>query len=101
MKTATGSILVRLAFLFTCEIDKTVFPFALVQALDVGIGQRSRKDKDLHFYRVRERRRQDCEFISIHSIIRGALLAPDFEKDGDYLIADLADTDMFLRLQEM
>ncbi|KAK6996136.1 hypothetical protein R3P38DRAFT_3222724 [Favolaschia claudopus] len=42
--------------------DKT-HPFALVQALDVGTGARTAKDKALGLYRVRQRQRKDYEFI--------------------------------------
>ncbi|KAJ6495988.1 hypothetical protein C8R45DRAFT_1052651 [Mycena sanguinolenta] len=105
VKTITGSIFVRLAFVFTCTIhhqpEGKTYPFALVQALDVGTGRRSGKDKALRFYRIRERPRKECEFISVYSIIRGALLAPDFDKRGDYLVIDIVDSDMFLRLKEM
>ncbi|KAJ7939882.1 hypothetical protein B0H13DRAFT_1586736, partial [Mycena leptocephala] len=51
------------------------------------------------FYRLRARQRKSCQFISVHSIIRGALLAPDFDKTGDYLVADIVDSDLFFRLQ--
>lgn len=101
VQTTAGNIFVRLIYVFTCKIEDTVHPFALVQALDVGIGQRSAKDKALGFYRVRERRRQESEFISVQSILRGALLAPDFSKRGDYLVVDIVDSDMFLRLKKM
>ncbi|KAJ7241195.1 hypothetical protein B0H12DRAFT_1250508 [Mycena haematopus] len=101
VKTVTGTIFVRLAFIFACTIDDKTYPFALVQALDVGTGRQSAKDKTLNFYRVRERPRKECEFISVHSIIRGALLAPDFDKRGDYLVIAVVDGDMFLRLKEL
>ncbi|KAJ7715035.1 hypothetical protein DFH07DRAFT_785677 [Mycena maculata] len=101
VKTTTGNVFVRLVYVFTCTIEEKVYPFALVQALDVGTGQRSAKDKALGFYRIRERERKKAEFISIQSIIRGALLAPDFDKPGDYLVADDVDSDMFLRLKAM
>ncbi|KAJ7056214.1 hypothetical protein C8F01DRAFT_1062415 [Mycena amicta] len=101
VKTATGDIFARLVFLFTCEVDGKRLPFALIQAMDAPTGQRTAKDKRLGFYRVREKARRQSEFISAHSIIRGALLAPDFEKPGNYLAADLVDTDMFFRLKKM
>ncbi|KAJ7720432.1 hypothetical protein B0H16DRAFT_1432379 [Mycena metata] len=101
VKTTTGTIFVRLVFVFTWTSDGKTYPFALVQPLDLGIGQRSAKDKALHFYRVREKPRHRCEFISVHSIIRGALLAPDFDKKGDYFAVDGVDSDMFLRLMEL
>ncbi|KAJ7782439.1 hypothetical protein DFH07DRAFT_900870 [Mycena maculata] len=101
VKTTSGNVFVRLVYVFTCMIGERVHPFALVQALDVGTGQRSAKDKALRLYHVRERQRKECEFISVHSIIRGALLAPDFAKRGDYLVVDVVDSDMFFRLKAM
>ncbi|KAJ7086268.1 hypothetical protein C8R44DRAFT_650957 [Mycena epipterygia] len=101
VKTTTGNIFVRLVYVFTCTVDDKAYPLALVQALDVGIGLRSAKDKALRFYRIRERPRQKSEFISVHSILRGALLAPDFANKGDSLVVDIVDADMFLRLKEM
>ncbi|KAJ7939592.1 hypothetical protein B0H13DRAFT_1586832 [Mycena leptocephala] len=81
VKTTRGNIFVRLDFVFTYKIDE--------------------RDKALGLYRVRERQRKDCEFISVHSIIRGALLAPDFNRQGDYLVVDIVDADMFFRLKSM
>ncbi|KAJ7062402.1 hypothetical protein C8F01DRAFT_1219937 [Mycena amicta] len=101
VKTATGDIFARLVFLFTCDVDGKQLPFALIQAMDVPTGQRTAKDERLGFYRVREKARRQSEFISTHSIICGALLAPDFEKPGNYLAVDLVDTDMFFRLKKM
>ncbi|KAF8207999.1 hypothetical protein K438DRAFT_2071545 [Mycena galopus ATCC 62051] len=101
VKTTRGNIFVRLVYVFACKIDEQVFPFALVQALDAKTGQRSAKDKALGLYRVREQDRKKSEFISVHSIIRGAMLAPDFGKKGDYLVADVVDADMYFRLQAM
>ncbi|KAJ6467793.1 hypothetical protein C8R45DRAFT_1055381 [Mycena sanguinolenta] len=75
VKTTAGDIFVHLAFVFTCEVADKVHPFALVQPLDT------------------------CEFISAHSIIRGALLAPDFDKRGDYFVVDVVDADMYFRLK--
>lgn len=101
VKTTTGIVFVRLVYVFTCKIEKQVHPFALVHALDVGTGQRSGKDKALGLYRVRERQRKNSEFISVHSIIRGAFLVPDFGVKGDYLAVDVVDADMFFRLKAM
>ncbi|KAF8217280.1 hypothetical protein K438DRAFT_1954122 [Mycena galopus ATCC 62051] len=101
VKTTSGNIFVRLVYVFTCKLEEQVHPFALMQALDVGIGQRSAKDKALGLYRVGQKERRKCEFISVHSIICGALLAPDFAKKGDYLVVDILDADMYFRLLAM
>jgi hypothetical protein len=101
VKTTQGNIFVRLVYVFTFEIDGRRHPFALVQALDVGIPQRYTKDRVLSLYRVRQREREKCEFISVHSIIRGALLVPDFEVKGDHIVVDLVDADMYFRIKAM
>jgi hypothetical protein len=96
-----GNIFVHLVYVFTFEIDGRCHPFALMQALDVGIPQRYTKDRVLSLYRVRQREREKCEFISVHSIIRGALLIPDFEIEGDHLVVNIVDADMYLRIKAM
>ncbi|KAK7059249.1 hypothetical protein R3P38DRAFT_3303349 [Favolaschia claudopus] len=35
----------------------------------------------------------------LHSIVRGAFIVPDFSRKGDYLVVDIIDADMFLRLR--
>ncbi|KAK6984340.1 hypothetical protein R3P38DRAFT_3332873 [Favolaschia claudopus] len=94
VKTVDGHIFVRLVYVFTYKIEDKTHPFALVQALDVGTGARTAKDKALGLYR-------DCEFISVHSIVRGAFIVPDFSRKGDYLVVDIIDADMFLRLRHL
>ncbi|KAG1888189.1 hypothetical protein F4604DRAFT_1877352 [Suillus subluteus] len=54
-------------------------------------------DWDLCFTHLRARPAALSEFISIHSIIRGALLVPDYDSDTDFFVVDYMDTDMFLR----
>ncbi|KAJ7502355.1 hypothetical protein B0H11DRAFT_1712852, partial [Mycena galericulata] len=56
----------------------------------------SRVDKLLRFIRVRARPRKNSEFISVHSIIRGAVMVPDFDKAGEFIVFDVLDTDMSL-----
>ncbi|KAJ6459099.1 hypothetical protein C8R45DRAFT_942523 [Mycena sanguinolenta] len=103
VKTTVGDIFVCLAFVFICEVEVggKVHPFALVQPLDVRTGPRTAKDKVLGLHRVHQRERKDCEFISVHSIICGAFLAPDFDKRGDYFVVDVVDADMYFRLKAM
>ncbi|KAJ6623311.1 hypothetical protein B0H10DRAFT_2162561 [Mycena sp. CBHHK59/15] len=101
VNTTTGSIFVQLICIFTCKVEDKVHPFAYVQPLDAGTGQLLTKDKALHFHRVCAKPRQKSEFISVHTIIQGALLAPDFDKSGGFLVIDMVDTDMFLQLKSM
>ncbi|KAK7016500.1 hypothetical protein R3P38DRAFT_2542073, partial [Favolaschia claudopus] len=99
VKTIDGHIFVCLVYVFTYKIEDKTHPFTLIQALDVGIGARTAKDKASGLYPVRERQRKNCEFISVHSIVRGAFIVPDFSRKGDYLVVDIIDADMFLRLR--
>ncbi|KAG1795405.1 uncharacterized protein HD556DRAFT_1442247 [Suillus plorans] len=54
-------------------------------------------DQELRLTRLRARPASLSEFITLHSIICGALLIPDFAHDGDYFLVDTVDTDMFLQ----
>ncbi|KAJ7195421.1 hypothetical protein C8J57DRAFT_1646956 [Mycena rebaudengoi] len=101
IKTVSGTMFARLIFVFGFKIKDKIYRFALIQPLDAGTGPLSPKDKALGFYRVREKPRRDSEFIPVESIIRGALLASDSNKNGEFLVVDVVDSDMFLRLQSM
>jgi hypothetical protein len=91
----------QLLLLFACTVDKTVYHFALIHPFDAHTGPLCQKDKDLNFYRVREKNQNSSEFVSVNSIIRGALLVDDSGKEGDKLVVDIIDTDMFLRMKEI
>lgn len=41
-------------------------------------GTRNQVDDDLEFYRVKATSRKRSRFVPLHSIVRGALLVPDF-----------------------
>ncbi|KAJ7176117.1 hypothetical protein C8R43DRAFT_1084647 [Mycena crocata] len=100
VKTATGHIFVKLIYMFQITLgDKNTYPFALVEPLDAPLGPLCAKDKALNLFRVRAARAS--EFISVHSVVRGAVLVPDFDRDGDYFIMDTQGADMFLRMREM
>lgn len=76
-------------------------PVALWAPYDIPIdaGQR-KKDLDLGLYRVRHPKKVAPEMISAKSIIRGALLLPAHDKSEDYLVFDVLDADMYMRMQE-
>ncbi|KAJ7099080.1 hypothetical protein C8R44DRAFT_642451, partial [Mycena epipterygia] len=99
VKTTDGHIFVQLIYMFSCTVEKKSHPFGLVLPLDTrAIG---RKDRLLRFHRVHAKPRKNAEFISVHSIIRGVLLAPDFDNYGEIFIVDIVDTDISLRLKDM
>ncbi|KDQ51821.1 hypothetical protein JAAARDRAFT_62330 [Jaapia argillacea MUCL 33604] len=101
LRTVDQEIFGQLIYLFTCRVGDVDYPLALIQPLDAPIGNRLRKDKDLRFTRVRAKPRSQSEFISVRSIIQGALLARDFDNYGDFLMMNVVDTDMFLRMKKL
>ena len=60
-----------------------------------------KKDKLLRFRRVRAQARKNSEFISLHSIIRGAVLVADSDRAGDFLVFDVLDGDTSFRLKSL
>ncbi|KIY64364.1 hypothetical protein CYLTODRAFT_469038, partial [Cylindrobasidium torrendii FP15055 ss-10] len=61
-------------------------------------------DKELRRYRVRPAPRGESIVVPLRSMIRGAVLVPDFGllyKDREYLVVDLIDADMFLRMSQI
>jgi len=99
--TPHKNIFAQLIFVFTCTLDSSgvTYPVALVHPFDAPNGLPSQLDRDLGFIRLRRARPMACEFISVQSIIRGALIAEDFGNPGDFLVIDVIDADMFLQLK--
>lgn len=99
-RSANGPIFAKLLCLFSFTLGGSTYPLALVQAFDHNL-QRRRTDKELGLTRIRARSRAATEIISIETIIRGALIAKDMEKHDEYLVMDLIDADMFMRIKEL
>jgi hypothetical protein len=91
----------RLVYVFTFVVDGETYPLALIHPYDAPVGPRRRKDQELGLIRVRARPRTSAEFISVHSIIRGAYLVQDSADKTNFFIVDTVDTDMFLRIKKM
>ncbi len=91
----------KLLYVFTCQVDKTLYPIALTLPLDSNSGSRTITDQQLQLHRVRASRREDSQFYFLRSIVRGAALVEDSKTYGDYLVWDVVDDDMFLRIKEM
>lgn len=102
----------RLVCLFTCKVDGKEYPLALIQPYASNPTtelSRLQKDMDidLEFHRLRENFRTECEFVSIHTIIRGAVLfysdeaTPNGMPSRDHFLFDLLDPDMFYRGREL
>ncbi|KAG2121427.1 hypothetical protein DEU56DRAFT_873780 [Suillus clintonianus] len=101
VQTDNQPFFARLIFMFGCSIGETNLSLALIHPYDVGIGVRSKHDTDLGLWRVRAKLRSSPEFISVRSIIRGAALASDPGRQGDYFVIDTVDADMFLRVKSL
>ena len=88
--------------MFTCTVGTVAYPIALVHPYDAKMRNRpDERDRELGFYPICERPRKQAEFIAIDSIIRGALLVPDFAQAGYFFVHHLVDGDMFLRIREL
>ncbi|KAF7302767.1 hypothetical protein HMN09_00911800 [Mycena chlorophos] len=97
-RTQDEESFVRLRYLFRIKIGTKTYPLALVQRMERPKRQRSARDKALKLYRLSAK--DVFEFIPVQSIIRGVVLAPAFDKQNEYMVADLLDHDMFFRLEE-
>ncbi|KAJ8074178.1 hypothetical protein PM082_012470 [Marasmius tenuissimus] len=105
--TPSGPTFAQLCYVFKCFItsdggDVTEYPIALVQGYTV-VQQRPRMDKELGLLRLRKQSK--TEFISVRSIIRGALVIGAMESENpntwlDVFVIDVVDADMFLRINE-
>ncbi|KAF9491747.1 hypothetical protein BDN71DRAFT_1484072 [Pleurotus eryngii] len=83
--TLGTDIIARLLMMFTIMVNDITYDIAL------------QKDTDLQLLRLRARPRKSAEFLFLSSIIRGALVIPDFSQQGDFFLVDTVDGDMFLR----
>ncbi|KAJ6552670.1 hypothetical protein DFH09DRAFT_1496806 [Mycena vulgaris] len=101
VETVDGPIFAQLVYVFSCTVEKKVHPFALILPFDAPTGRLKKKDKVLRFHRVKAKERTDTEFISVHSIIRGAVLVPDFDNPGEFIVFDVLDTDMSRRVKSL
>ncbi|KAG1738198.1 hypothetical protein EDB19DRAFT_1983664 [Suillus lakei] len=94
------NIFVRILFMFKQSIGSQTLDLTLVQPMDAPTGPQHAIDQDLRLRRLRARPLALTEFITLHSVIRGALLVPDFASTrGDFFLVDYVDSDMFLRSQ--
>lgn len=91
----------QLIFLFTTTTDGSISPWALVQPFDAPVPKPTTHEKDLELFRIRQRPRTSSVFISAKWIMRGVLILPSYEKDGDYYVFDVLDEDLFLHMREM
>lgn len=106
IQTDSGPIFAQLRFTFTAFVGQERIPFILVQAFDIQVYHNTgrhykKKDKELGFIRLRQRSEHQAEIFFARSIIRGAVIFPAYDVETDYMVFDIADTDMFLRTKEI
>ncbi|KAF5344694.1 hypothetical protein D9757_015065 [Collybiopsis confluens] len=89
-----GPIFAELHYLFTCMVGEKTYPLAFVQPYkSISNRRRLQSDKDLGILRLQKESK--TEFISVRSIIRGAVVIKDANEG---LVWDVLDGDMFLRV---
>ncbi|KAI0723921.1 hypothetical protein C8T65DRAFT_734430 [Cerioporus squamosus] len=76
----------QLNSVFTCNVEGTIYPLALVTVYDVVLAPRSRVDHELGLLRIRRCQDQyaGSAFIHLGSIIRGALVVRDYGLPSTY-----------------
>ncbi|KAI6003353.1 hypothetical protein EDC04DRAFT_2871830 [Pisolithus marmoratus] len=94
-------IFVQLHFMFQYTVGTETLPLALVTSLDAPIGPRHIANEQLHLKCLRSQLLSSSEIIPLWSIVRGALVAPDFKCSGNYFLVNYIDTDMFLHSQTL
>ena len=97
-------IFARLLHTFECIIRDKTYYMALTLPMDLPPDHRFRvRNKDLHFIHIRARPRSSSTFISVESIVQGALMVKDFhsEYEDEYIVFDVVDSDMWQRLKTL
>ena len=100
IKSGHSHSFARLLHMFQVTVGTRTHALAYVKPYSRPPGMLRRKDKDLGLYRVRSYPNK-YEIISLESVVRGALLAPDSDNPEDYFVVDTVDTDMFLRMKSL
>ncbi|KAH9001527.1 hypothetical protein EDB92DRAFT_1788816 [Lactarius akahatsu] len=100
--TTHGHFFAQLLLVFTVSVTNNIYSVCLVQPLDAPISTQRVKDCELRLCRVHAHR-DVTEFIFACTIIRGAPLIRDFDKEGYYYVMDVVDHtgDLFLRCNEI
>ncbi len=96
-------IFVQILYMLRIKYNNEEYHMALVLPFDVPRAAiNRRRDNEMRFTRVHPRARSASLFIDTNSIIRGALLAKDgLSNEGDYLVVNFIDQDMWMRLQTL
>lgn len=104
LNTDNGPVFAQLYLIFTIMLSGNEYAVALVQAFDwpaVVPPNLQRKDQDLGFYRLQQRKELQIEFVWAESIIHGAVIVPAYDKPDHSLVFDIVDADLAFRVKEM
>lgn len=100
VQSKDGHFFACLLHLFEVTVGEQSHALAYVKSYCRPPGSIRRKDKDLGLYRLQLKAKR-YEIISLESLVRGALLAPDPDNPEEYLVVDTIDGDMFLRMKDL
>lgn len=106
-RSASDFFFGRLLALFMLTVNGRGLSLAFVLPFEPIYTHRNRKvsDVELELLRLREMPTANAVFVSIYSIIRGAVLIQSGEeaphRSSDFFLFDMLDSDMFLRSREI
>ena len=104
LNTINGPVFAQLVLVFMITVDGKDYPIALVQAYEqprsVSASLR-KKDKDLGFLCLQQRKENQMEFVWAQSIIRGAVIVPAYDDKNHSIVFDILDADMTLRAMDL
>ena len=98
VNTDSKPLFARLCFLLNLSLKGVPYFIAFVQPFKRVVGRHRDKDKELGFLRLCK---QPAHFIWTRSIIRGVPIFPAFDIEDEYIVFDVIDPDMALRVQEI
>jgi hypothetical protein len=103
LNTPNGPVFAQLVLVFVITVDGKDYSIALVQVYEqprsVSASLR-KKDKDLGFLRLQQRKEHQMEFVWAQSIIRGAVIVPAYDDKNHSIVFDILDADMTLRVMD-
>jgi hypothetical protein len=94
----------QLVLVFVISVDGKDYPIALVQVYERPqpvSASLHKKDKDLGFLRLQQRKEHEMEFVWAQSIIRGAVIVPAYDDRNHSIVFDILDADMTLRVMDL
>lgn len=104
LNTNNGPIFAQLVLIFIIKLDEKNYPIALVQAYEKPWSVPTtlrKKDKDLGFLRLQQRKETQMEFVWVQSIIWGAVIVPAYDDRNHSIVFDILDADMVLRVMDI